>query len=69
MSNYTMQYSTQFMVRTFILLNELGSVLESFLNGPTPASFMFNLGLFKQTIQFVQQINVKNVHLVYVAGI
>ena len=30
---------------------------------------MFNLGLFKQTIQFVQQINVKNVHPVDGAGI
>ena len=32
-----------------------------FLNGPTPASFSFVFGLFKQTIQFLQQINVKNV--------
>ena len=30
-------------------------------NGPTPASFSFIFGLFKQTIQFLQQINVKNV--------
>ena len=28
----------------------------------------FNL-VFKQTLQFLQQINVKNVHLVYGAGI
>ena len=28
-------------------------------NGPTPASFSFILGLFKQTIHFLQQINVK----------
>ena len=27
--------------------------------GPTPASFLFIFGLFKQTIQFLQQINVK----------
>ena len=27
-------------------------------NGPTPASFSFIFGLFKQTIQFLQQINV-----------
>ena len=32
-----------------------------FLNGQTPASFSFIFGLFKQTIQFLQQINVKNV--------
>ena len=34
-------------------------------NGPTPASFSFIFGLFKQTIQFLQQINAKkcpNVH-------
>ena len=30
-------------------------------NGPTPASFSFIFGLFKQTIQYLQQINVKNV--------
>ena len=29
--------------------------------GPTPASFLFIFGLFKQTIQFLQQMNVKNV--------
>ena len=40
-----------------------------FLNGPSPASFSFIFGLFKQTIQFLQQINVKNVHPVYGAGI
>ena len=27
--------------------------------GPSPASFLFILGLFKQTVQFLQQINVK----------
>ena len=32
--------------------------LFAFLNGPTPASFSFIFGLFKQTIQFLQQINV-----------
>ena len=26
---------------------------------PTPASFLFIFGLFKQTLQFLQQINVK----------
>ena len=29
--------------------------------GPTPASFSFIFGLFKQTLQVLQQINVKNV--------
>ena len=32
---------------------------KSFLNGPTLASFSFILVFFKQTIQFLQQINVK----------
>ena len=32
-----------------------------FKNGPTPASFSFIFGLFKQSIQFLQQNNVKNV--------
>ena len=38
-------------------------------NGPTPASFSIIFGLYKQTIQFYQQINVKNVQRVYGAGI
>ena len=38
-------------------------------NGPTLASFLFIFGLIKQTLQFLQQINVKNVHRVYGAGI
>ena len=39
-------------------------------NGPTPASFSFIFGHFKQTsLQFLQQINVKNVHPVHGAGI
>ena len=37
-------------------------------NWPTPASFSFIFGLFKQTSQFLQQINVKNVQSVYGAG-
>ena len=42
-----------------------------FKNGPTPTSFSFIFGLFKQTIQFLQQIKVKkcHVHPVYRAGI
>ena len=38
-------------------------------NGPTSASFLFIFVLFKQTLQFLQQIYVKNVHPVYGAGI
>ena len=31
-------------------------------NGPTPASFLFIFGIFKQTsLEYLQQINVKNV--------
>ena len=40
-----------------------------FLNGPTPASFFIYFRLFKHTLQFLQQINVKNVHPVHNAGI
>ena len=40
-------------------------------NGPSPASFSFIFSLFKQTIQFLHQIDVKkfHVHPVYGAGI
>ena len=40
-------------------------------NGPTPASFSFIFGLFRQTIQFLQQSNVIkcHVHPVYGTGI
>ena len=43
----------------------------SFFKRPTAASFSFIFGLFKQTIQFLQQINVKKcqVHPVYSTGI
>ena len=40
-----------------------------FLNGPTRSLFSFIFGLFKQTVQFLQQINVKNDHPIYGAGI
>ena len=40
-----------------------------FKNGPSLASFSFIFGLFKQTLQFLQQSGVKNVHLVSGAGI
>ena len=43
---------------------------NTFLNGPNPASFLFIFGLFKQTLlQFLQHLNVKNVHPVSGAGI
>ena len=35
------------------------SPLHRFLNGPTPASFSIIFGLFKQTLQFLQQTHVK----------
>ena len=31
--------------------------------GPTPASFSFIFGLFKKTIEFLQQIDVKSCHV------
>ena len=33
--------------------------LSAFKNGPIPASFLLIFGIFKQTIQFLQQITVK----------
>ena len=32
-----------------------------FKNGPTPASFLFIFGVFKQTIHFLQQITVNGI--------
>ena len=40
-----------------------------FFNGQTPASFSFIFVSFNETLQFLQQINVKNVHPVSSAGI
>ena len=40
-----------------------------FKNWPCQDSFPFYFRLFKHTLQCLQQINVKNVHLVYNAGI
>ena len=34
-----------------------------------PGLFFFNFRHFKQTLQFLQQIKVKNIHLVYGTGI
>ena len=46
------------------------SVINLFLNGPSPASFSFNFGLFQTDINTIlQQINVKNVHPEYGTGI
>ena len=46
------------------------SQLEFFLNGPSPASFSFIFGRFQTNINTIlKQINVKNVHTVYGAGI
>ena len=42
---------------TILMWNETCKIC--YKNGPTPASFSFIIGLFKQTIQFLQQINVK----------
>ena len=40
-----------------------------FLNGPSPGLYLIYFRLFEQTLQFLQQINVKNVHAVYGAGV
>ena len=37
-------------------------------NGPTTASFSFIFGLYKQTLQFLQQISVKKCHVHPVSG-
>ena len=49
---------------------DLAFTLSFFINGPSPAPFSFIFGLFIQiSIQFLQQINVKNIHPVYGSGI
>ena len=40
-----------------------------FLNGPSSASFWLIIGISKQLLQFLQQINVKNIHAAQGAGI
>jgi len=50
------------------MLSELHLFNIFLKNVLTPASFLFIFGLFKQTLQFLQQIKVKNVHPVYGAG-
>ena len=54
--------------RDFLYLFQ--SLLISFLNGPSPASFSFLFGLLQTNINTIlQQITVKNVHPVLSAGI
>ena len=43
--------------------------LNKFFKWANPGLFSFIFGLFKEAIQFLQKINVKNVHPVYGAGI
>ena len=52
-------------------LNIGTSLLQGFFfkNGPSSASFSFIFGLFKQTIEIVQQIDVNNVYSVSGTGI
>ena len=58
------QTKTSSIYRPFRLLgNSAKPISNSFFNWPTPASFSFIFGLFKQPIQFLQQINVKNVQV------
>ena len=51
-----------------ILMGHSWSLCRLFLKMGHPGLF-FVFRLFKQTIQFLQQINVKNIHPVYRAGI
>ena len=64
-------FLSAFVISVFIDGYPLFALFAIFLkNGPTPASFWFIFRLFKQTlIQFLQQINAKNVHPVYDTGI
>ena len=57
--------SSVFLIKT---VSTFGS-LDLFKNGPSQASFSFIFGLFQTNITILQQINVKNVHLEYGAGI
>jgi len=43
-------------------------VIDFFKNGPKPAPFSSIFVFFKHTLQFFQQINVKNGHPVYGTG-
>ena len=52
------------------LFDDLERVAKLFFKKWTnPGLFLLTFGLFKQTKQFLQQINVKNVHPVYGTGI
>ena len=49
---------------------QVGEKSTFYKNGPSPACFSFIFGLFQTHIDTIlQQINVKNVHSVYGAGI
>ena len=56
-----LQSYSAFMMSNMVLY--LHTHIALFLNGPTPASVSFIFSLFKQTIQFLQQINVKKCHV------
>ena len=63
-----------FLFHLHLLIFEIYQIKTQFNKGnlknvPTPGSFSFIFGLFKQRIQCLQQMNVKNVHLVNGAGI
>ena len=57
-------------IKTKPRYNVSGKILR-LLKGTTPASFSLIFGLFKQTMQFLQQINVKmsKCHSLFVARI
>ena len=59
------------LVSNFTATEEYGQDRRFFKKRANPGLFRFIFGLFKQTIQFLQQINVKTcyVHPVYGAGI
>ena len=58
---YSCSISTSYLSFTQTNVFGLFSSLHVFFkkNGPTLASFLFTFGLFNQTIQFLQQINVE----------
>ena len=57
-------------LKKFAIQTPKDTILFSFFsNRPSPSSFWFIFVFFKHTLQFLQQIYVKNVHPVYRAGI
>ena len=60
MSGFQLGLSLPLSLSLSVVLNDRSvNYALLFLNGPAPASFSFIFGLFKQTIQFLQQIYVK----------